>query len=146
MVSGPAWRRRAAARCSRPGAPTAASACPPKIPQMRDPCARPVEGAAPGRLTKRREFLAAASGRRFHTERMTVQGLVRDDARGLRFGLTVTRKVGHATERNRIRRRLRAAMAIAAEDHAALDLDVVVIGRRDILSAEYVTLIEDLRR
>jgi ribonuclease P protein component len=37
-------------------------------------------------------------------------------------------------------------MAIAAEDHAALDLDVVVIGRRDILSAEYVTLIEDLRR
>jgi ribonuclease P protein component len=99
-----------------------------------------------GRLTKRSDFVAAASGRRFHTQRMTIQGRSRGDARGLRFGLTVTRKVGHATERNRIRRRLRAAMAIAAEDHAALDLDVVVIGRRDILSAKYVTLIEDLRR
>src|SRR4051794_12119564 len=84
---------------------------------MRDPCARPIEGAAPGRLTKRREFLAAASGRRFHTERMTVQGLVRDDASGLRFGLTVTKKVGHATERNRIRRRLRQAFRHAAVDH-----------------------------
>src|SRR5215217_5827189 len=137
MVSGPAWRRRAAARCSRPGAPTAASACPPKISQMRDPCARPVEGAAPGRLTKRREFLAAASGRRFHTERMTVQGLVRDDANGLRFGLTVTKKVGHATERNRIRRRLRQAFR-----HAA----VVVIGRRPALAAAFPLLVGDLQR
>ena len=99
-----------------------------------------------GRLTKRSDFVAAASGRRFHTQRMTVQGRCRGDAQGLRFGLTVTRKVGHATERNRIRRRLRAAMADAAGDHTTIDIDVVVIGRRDILSADYETLIEDLRR
>src|SRR6476469_8647320 len=88
-----------------------------------------------GRLTKRRDFVAAASGRRFHTERMTVQGRLRgNDAIGLRFGLTVTKKVGHATERNRIKRRLRAAMRSAATDYAALDVDVVVVGRRDILA------------
>ena len=44
---------------------------------------------------------------------MTVQGRLRDtdapDGAGLRFGFTVTKKVGHATERNRIKRRLRAA-------------------------------------
>src|SRR3954453_7350241 len=113
---------------------------------MRDPCARPVEGAAPGRLTKRREFLAAASGRRFHTERMTVQGRPRDDANGLRFGLTVTKRVGHATERNRIRRRLRAAIHLAAVDHLTRNADVVVIGRREVLSAAYPVLLDDLDR
>ncbi len=100
-----------------------------------------------GRLTKRPDFLAAASGRRFHTERMTVQGRLRgDDALGLRFGLTVTRRVGHATERNRIKRRLRAAMQAAAAGHAGTNVDVVVIGRRDILTADYRGLIDDLRR
>jgi ribonuclease P protein component len=98
----------------------------------REPAAmRGRRAGAIGRLTKRPDFLAAASGRRFHTERMSVQGRLRgEDGQGLRFGLTVTKKVGHATERNRIRRRLRA----------------VVIGRRDILTADYGVLIEDLRR
>jgi ribonuclease P protein component len=100
-----------------------------------------------GRLTKRPDFVAAASGRRFHTERMTVQGRLRgSDALGLRVGLTVTKKVGHATERNRIKRRLRTAVQAAGVAHAKTDVDVVVIGRRDILTADYQVLIEDLRR
>jgi ribonuclease P protein component len=101
---------------------------------------------APGRLTKRPEFLAAASGRRFHTERMTVQGRLRDDTAGLRYGLTVTRKVGHATERNRIRRRLRQAIQLAAAEHRDRNADLVVIGRRECLSAPYLVLVDDLRR
>jgi ribonuclease P protein component len=113
---------------------------------MRDLRARAASGGLPGRLTKRREFLAAASGRRFHTERMTVQGLLRDDANGLRFGLTVTRKVGHATERNRIRRRLRHAVRCVAVDHRDGHADVVVIGRRAALAAPYRLLVEDLQR
>ena len=74
---------------------------------MREPRA----GSSLGRLTKRPDFVAAASGRRFHTERMTVQARLREGSGlGLRFGLTVTKRVGHATERNRIKRRLRAAI------------------------------------
>lgn len=104
-------------------------------------------GPRPGRLTKRQDFVAAASGRRFHTGRMTVQGRLRGaDGLGLRFGLTVTKKVGHATERNRIKRRLRASFPEAAADFLRVDADVVVIGRRDILTADYGGLIEDLRR
>jgi ribonuclease P protein component len=100
-----------------------------------------------GRLTKRPDFVAAASGRRFHTERMTVQGRPRDDLElGLRFGLTVTKRVGHATERNRIKRRLRTVCQKAGEDYADIDMDVVIIGRRDILTADYDVLIDDLRR
>lgn len=103
-----------------------------------------------GRLTKRPEFLAAAAGRRFHTDRLTLQGRLRDPAGealpGLRFGFTVTKKVGHATERNRIKRRLRAAANDAGAGHAATPADVVVIGRRDALSAAYDILVDDIDR
>jgi ribonuclease P protein component len=110
---------------------------------MREPRAEP----SLGRLTKRPDFVAAASGRRFHTERMTVQARLREGSGlGLRFGLTVTKRVGHATERNRIKRRLRAAIPTAGQDYATLDADVVIIGRRDILSADFDVLIDDLRR
>jgi len=105
-----------------------------------------------GRLRRRSEFLAAASGRRFHNERMSAQGLVRaDDASGeapdgLRIGFTITKRVGHATERNRIRRRLRAAVVEAAGDLPVRDADVVLVARRPALHAPFATLIDDLRR
>ncbi len=125
------------------------------------------------RLKKRSDFLTAASGRRFHTERMTVQGLRRDDADGLRIGLriglTVTKRVGHATERTRIKRRLREATRLAVAKIASqvasenerrempleatcdiaadqIAADIVVIGRRPVLSAEFDVLIEDFVR
>lgn len=99
------------------------------------------------RLTKRSDFLAAAKGRRFHTDRMSVQGLVREGPPGgLRVGLTVTKRVGHATERNRIKRRLRAALAEAGAPYAAAPADVVVIARRNCLGAEFPVLLQDLAR
>jgi ribonuclease P protein component len=78
---------------------------------------------------------------------MSVQARLREGSGlGLRFGLTVTKRVGHATERNRIKRRLRAAIPTAGQDYANLDADIVVIGRRDILTADFDLLIDDLRR
>ena len=104
---------------------------------------------AVGRLTKRPEFLAAASGRRFHTDRLSLQGRRRDEGEaieGLRVGFTVTKRVGHATERNRIRRRLRSAVAEAGLTFRTEPVDVVVIGRREAMAAPYSTLVDDLSR
>ena len=100
------------------------------------------------RLTRRADFLAAAGGRRFHTERMTAQGMVREGAGpgGLRVGLTVTKRVGHATERNRIKRRLRSAVAKAAPDLPRLAADIVLVARRPSLHAPFDQLVLDLRR
>lgn len=134
----------------------------------------PEDGPRVGRLTKRKEFVAAASGRRFHSERMTVQGRLRDDDGPLRVGYTVTKKVGHAVERNRIKRRLRHAArealartpiepAIPAGDARHDDApprmpqaasppqplppaDVVIIARRPALLAAYSSLIDDFVR
>lgn len=81
---------------------------------------------------------------------MTVQGRPREvglaGPSGYRVGLTLTKRVGHATERNRIRRRLRAAAAEVLAGRAPDAMDVVVIGRRDALSAAFDILVEDLRR
>ncbi len=77
---------------------------------------------------------------------MTVQGRLREAAFGIRFGLTVTKRVGHATERNRIKRRLRTVCQKAGLDYRHIDADIVIIGRRDILTADYDVLIDDLRR
>ena len=107
-----------------------------------------------GRLRRRPDFLAAAQGRRFHTERMSAQGRLRDlgetrdgaTAEGIFLGFTITKRVGHATERNRIRRRLRSAVAAVATDAPSIGADVVVIARRPALDAPFESLVEDLRR
>ena len=112
------------------------------------------------RLKKRTDFVAAASGRRFHTERMTVQSRRRDDDAGPRIGLTVTKRVGHATERTRIKRRLReatkTAMAKIVDDGPAaavcavaadrLNADIVVVARRPVLTADFELLVDDFVR
>jgi ribonuclease P protein component len=101
--------------------------------------------AEPGRLTRRSEFIAAAKGRRFHTSLVSIQGIERpaetSGADFARFGLTVSRKVGTATERNRVKRRLRAALECLPAGAARLGHDYVIVARRDILGAPFDSLI-----
>lgn len=100
------------------------------------------------RLTERKQFLAAAAhGRRFRSSAFTAQ--VRDaegeDGReGLRLGLTASRKVGGAVERNRIRRRLREAAKVALAAQSVRDCDIVVVARRECLTADFKALVADL--
>ena len=97
------------------------------------------------RLLKRADFVAAQRGRRFSTPLMTVQGLARVQScdQPARMGLTVTRKVGTATERNRIKRRLRAALRLCAWD-AKPGVDYVIVARRDLLAAPFTSIVTDI--
>jgi ribonuclease P protein component len=98
-------------------------------------------GRKVGKLTKRADYVAAAKGRRHYTRNIGLQALERPgDAGEARFGLTVSRKVGTATERNRVKRRLRAALADAAK-RARPGHDYVIIGRRDLLNAGFDTIL-----
>jgi ribonuclease P protein component len=60
------------------------------------------------RLRQRADFLAVANGPRMNSAAFVVQSRARDDAGPVRVGFTVTKKVGTATERNRVRRRRRS--------------------------------------
>ena len=62
----------------------------------------------------------------------------------IRVGFTASRRVGNAVRRNRIRRRLKAAVEDVLAVHARPDRDYVVIGRAATLTRPYDALLSDL--
>jgi ribonuclease P protein component len=62
----------------------------------------------------------------------------------VRVGFTVTKKLGNAVIRNRIRRRLRAAADRVMPARAKKGYDYVVIGRAQTLSRSFSALMDDL--
>jgi ribonuclease P protein component len=97
------------------------------------------------RLRQRADFLAVANGPRMSSAAFVVQSRARGDEGPVRVGFTVTKKVGTATERNRVRRRLRELVkrldAISMRPHS----DYVLVGRRAALTRDFATMLDDLR-
>jgi ribonuclease P protein component len=97
------------------------------------------------RLRQRADFLAVANGARVNSAAFVVQSRRRDDSGPVRVGFTVTKKNGTATERNRIRRRLRELVkrldVITMRPHS----DYVLVGRRAALNRDFATMLDDLR-
>ncbi|WP_291863762.1 ribonuclease P protein component [Bradyrhizobium sp.] len=97
------------------------------------------------RLRQRADFLAVANGQRANSAGFVLQGRRRDDDGPIRIGFTVTKKNGTATERNRIRRRLRELVkrldVISMRPHS----DYVLVGRRTALYRDFATMLDDLR-
>lgn len=92
-------------------------------------------------MKKRSEFLATAKGGRSPRRGFVLQAA--ESGREPHVGYTVTKKTGNAVERNRIKRRLRAAIR-AASENARAGTDYVLIGRRGALSQEFTSLVSDL--
>ena len=101
------------------------------------------------RLRQRADFLAVADGVRAGSAAFVLQGRGRDDLGPIRVGFTVTKKNGTATERNRIRRRLRELVNRLDDDVDVMAMrphhDYVLVGRRGALSRNFATMLDDLR-
>jgi ribonuclease P protein component len=95
------------------------------------------------RLRQRADFRAAASSLRAATPAFVVQGRLRDDEGPPRVGFTVSKKVGSAVERNRVRRRLRALVRRDGASLMRAHCDYVVVGRRAALSRRFEAMCED---
>ncbi|MCC0041895.1 MAG: ribonuclease P protein component [Rhodobiaceae bacterium] len=111
-------------------------------------CAPPAERSAgvAGKLRRRAEFLHAQAGRkavrpgfilRARQRRMGPDG-------GARAGLTVSRKVGGAVQRNRIKRRLREVLRAIAPERMRDGFDYVVIARSHALTQTFASLTRDM--
>ena len=79
-------------------------------------------------LTKRADFLAANRGLR--NARPGFVLLTRPNGgEGVRYGITVTKKIGNAVVRNRMKRRFRELLRTALPELGLPDHDHVLIGR-----------------
>jgi len=100
------------------------------------------------RLKKRAEFLRVASVRRKWAAPGMVLQAARDKSPGrpdvVRVGFTVTKKVGNAVVRNRIKRRLRAVAQEIIPAHADAGWDFVLIGRAKTKDRKFDELKSDL--
>jgi ribonuclease P protein component len=105
-------------------------------------------GRSLGRLTRRPEFLrVAASRRRWATPSLILQVAESPPDRlqsPFRLGFTASRKVGGAVERNRARRRLKAAAAALMPEHATPGMDYVLVARAETVRRPYGGLLGDL--
>jgi len=63
----------------------------------------------------------------------------------MRCGFTVSKKVGNAVVRNRVRRRLKAAAEQVLPQMAGNGYDFVIIGRRATLNRPFELLLGDLK-
>ena len=65
-------------------------------------------------------------------------------AKAVRVGVTASRKIGGAVERNRAKRRLRAIAAALLPLYGLPGNDYVLVARRDVLTKGYESLVKDL--
>ena len=112
-------------------------------------------------LRKRREFLRVRGGNRWATPAFVLEAKQRqpDDAgqaaadptsapddRAPRVGFTVTKRLGNAVRRNRIRRRLKAIVQQVAQSGAKDHFDYVVIARAPSHDMRFAELIDLMTR
>jgi ribonuclease P protein component len=96
------------------------------------------------RLRHRTDFRAAAAGQRASVGAFVVQARRRAEDGPVRIGFTVSRQVGNAVERNRVRRRLREMVRLSQGGGMHDGHDYVLIGRRAALAAPFGQMRQEL--
>lgn len=96
-------------------------------------------------IKKRSDFLTANRGKRYATPGFVL--LVRDrrdDSPAIRLGITITKKVGNAVIRNRMRRRFRALAQEILADKGKAGADHILIGRDSGIERDFDALRADM--
>ena len=84
-------------------------------------------------------------GRRHFSAHMTVFYLRRSEGAGLRVGFTVSKMLGGAVQRNRMKRRLREAVRLEAAWNSAA-VDVVINPKKSVATADFAALRTEISR
>ena len=94
-------------------------------------------------IRKRADFLAANRGLRVARPGFVLLAHP-NGGLGKRFGVTVTKKIGNAVVRNRMKRRFRELLRAALPEAGLPDHDHVLIGREGGIERDFARLREEL--
>lgn len=98
------------------------------------------------RLLKHADFRRVyEQGRRHFSTNLTAFYVVPATSAGPRIGYTVSRALGGAVERNRMKRRLREATREAWNGFSA-GVDIVVNPKKSLLTADFAGVVEEMRK
>jgi len=90
-------------------------------------------------LSRRADFLAANRGLRISRPGFVLLANP-NGGQGQRYGITVTKRIGNAVVRNRMKRRFRALLRELLADHGLADHDHVLIGRETGIERDFAAL------
>ena len=94
-------------------------------------------------IRKRSDFLAANKGLR-NARPGFVLLTFPNEGKGKRYGITVTKKVGNAVVRNRIKRRFREMLRAALPELGLADHDHILIGRDGAIERDFAKMSAEL--
>ena len=100
-------------------------------------------------LKKRSDFLRLRTGKRYSTKSLVLETKASDtkeETKPSSVGYTVTKKVGNAVIRNRIRRRLREVVSQTFPDKSLPNHDYVIIGKYGALTRNFASILKDLEQ
>lgn len=98
-------------------------------------------------LTRRSDFIALRHAHKTSTASFLMAARKNTAAGdGVRVGITVTKKLGGAVARNRIKRRLRAAIREVFPQLGEAGTDYVLIAREAAIDRNFTALLDDMKR
>lgn len=102
-------------------------------------------------IRHRPDFIAANRGKRFVTPGFILLVYARRDGHPVspetvRYGITVTKKIGNAVIRNRMKRRFRALLAEALPKSGMEGIDHILIGRKQDKEPAFDVMRADLEK
>jgi ribonuclease P protein component len=96
------------------------------------------------RLRRNSDFQRVRRSGKFHASPLMVLAFLRNELDHSRFGIVVSKRVGKAVQRNKLKRRMREAMRLHLEQIKP-GFDVILIARQSINQAGYADIEQSLK-